>query len=100
MVARHEVPGITRKLAPSSGTIEPILLTLGLTMTSTVPPGRSRFTSIPGTSCLATISLSLRDKSHSVPNFAPFSPGFQPSPWSLFARRNLPTVLGPSFHLR
>jgi hypothetical protein len=30
-----------------SGTIEPILLTLGLTMTSTVPPGRSRFTSIP-----------------------------------------------------
>jgi len=59
-------------MAPSSGTIEPILLTLGLTMTSTVPPGRSRFTSIPGTSCLATISLSLRDKSHSVPNFAPF----------------------------
>jgi hypothetical protein len=30
-----------------SGTIEPILLTLGLTMTSTVPPGRSRFRSIP-----------------------------------------------------
>ena len=29
----------------------------------------------PGTSCLATISLSLRDKSHSVPNFAPFNPG-------------------------
>ena len=28
-------------------TFEPILLTLGLTMTSTVPPGRSRFTSIP-----------------------------------------------------
>jgi hypothetical protein len=74
VVARHEVPGITRKMAPSSGTIEPILLTLGLTMTSTVPPGRSRFTSTPGTSCLATISLSLRDKSHSVPNFAPFNP--------------------------
>jgi len=47
-------------------------------MTSTVPPGRSRFTSIPGTSCLATISLSLRDKSHSVPNFAPFNPGKHP----------------------
>jgi hypothetical protein len=48
IVARHEVPGITRKMAPSPyGTIEPILLTLGLTMTSTVPPGRSRFTSIP-----------------------------------------------------
>jgi hypothetical protein len=47
IVARHEMPGITRKMAPSSGTIEPILLTLGLTMTSTVPPGRNRFTSIP-----------------------------------------------------
>src|SRR5271167_2768280 len=34
-------------MARPSGTIEPILLTLGLTMTSTVPPGRSRFTSIP-----------------------------------------------------
>ena len=30
-------------------------------MTSTVPPGRGRY---PGTSCLATISLSLWDKSH------------------------------------
>ena len=58
-------------------TFEPILLTLGLTMTTTVPPGRSRFTSIPGTSCLATISLSLRDKSHSVPNFAPFDTGIR-----------------------
>ena len=35
------------EMARPSGTIEPILLTLGLTMTSTVPPGRSRFTSIP-----------------------------------------------------
>src|SRR5271154_4343582 len=36
-------------------------------MTSTVPPGRGLSASIPdpGTSYLATISLSLRDKSHS-----------------------------------
>jgi hypothetical protein len=35
-------------------------------MTSTVPPGRGLFASrYTGTSCLATISLSLRDKSHS-----------------------------------
>jgi hypothetical protein len=34
-------------------------------MTSTVPPGRSSLHRYPGTSCLATINLSLRDKSHS-----------------------------------
>src|SRR5580700_7627083 len=34
-------------------------------MTSTVPPGRASLHRYPGTSCLATISLSLRDKSHS-----------------------------------
>jgi hypothetical protein len=35
-------------------------------MTSTVPPGRGPLCiATPGTSCLATISLSLRDKSHS-----------------------------------
>jgi hypothetical protein len=32
-------------------------------MTSTVPPGRSSLHRYPGTSCLATINLSLRDKS-------------------------------------
>ena len=34
-------------------------------MTSTVPPGRDSLHRYPGTSYLATISLSLRDKSHS-----------------------------------
>ena len=34
-------------------------------MTSTVPPGRGSLHRYPGTSCLATISLSLQDKSHS-----------------------------------
>ena len=34
-------------------------------MTSAVPPGRVSLHRYPGTSCLATISLSLRDKSHS-----------------------------------
>jgi hypothetical protein len=34
-------------------------------MTSTVPPGRASLHRYPGTSCLATISLSLRDKRHS-----------------------------------
>ena len=40
-------------------------ISVGLTMTSTVPPGRVSLHRYPGTSCLATISLSLRDKSHS-----------------------------------
>jgi hypothetical protein len=31
-------------------------------MTSTVPPGRGSLHRYPGTPCLATISLSLRDK--------------------------------------
>ncbi|MEA3206644.1 MAG: hypothetical protein QOG92_2360 [Verrucomicrobiota bacterium] len=31
-------------------------------MTSAVPPGRGSLQRYPGTSCLATISLSLRDK--------------------------------------
>jgi hypothetical protein len=60
-----------------SGTIEPILLTLGLTMTSTLRPSLRDGAALrryPGTSCLA-ISQSLRDKSHSVPNLAPFNPG-------------------------
>jgi hypothetical protein len=53
---RHEVPGIIRKIAP-------------------VPAGRLNRSIVlrdgaflhrdPGTPCLATISLSLRDKSHS-----------------------------------
>jgi hypothetical protein len=34
--------------------------------TSTVPPGRGYFLMIPGTSCLATIGLSLRDEKHST----------------------------------
>jgi len=34
-------------------------------MTSTVPPDGASLHRYPGTSCLATISLSLRDKSHS-----------------------------------
>jgi hypothetical protein len=34
-------------------------------MTSTVPPGRGRSASPPGTSCLATIVLYLRDENHS-----------------------------------
>jgi hypothetical protein len=39
---------------------------LGLTMTSTVPPGRGpSLHGYSGTSCLATISLSLRDRIHS-----------------------------------
>ena len=33
-------------------------------MTSTVPPGRGSLHRYPGTSCLATISLSLWDKNH------------------------------------
>jgi hypothetical protein len=33
-------------------------------MASTVPLGRRIFLMIPGTSCLATIVLSLRDKNH------------------------------------
>jgi hypothetical protein len=33
--------------------------------TSTVPPGRGSLYRYPGTSCLATITLPLRDKSHS-----------------------------------
>src|ERR1700722_6967406 len=66
IVARHEVPGIMRKIARPSGTIEPIpsdpnfstgvpgvseaagaefrrQISVGLTMTSTVPPGRKPF---------------------------------------------------------
>ena len=34
-------------------------------MTSTVPPDGASLHRYPGTSCLATINLSLRDKSHS-----------------------------------
>ena len=37
-------------------------ISLGLTLTSTVPPGRDSLHGYPGTSCLATIVLSLRDK--------------------------------------
>ena len=97
IVARHEVPGIMRKIARPSGTIEPILSDPNF---STGVPGVSEAagafdalslahargsvstTNIcgtdndfdrpsgtgaslqrdPGTSCLATISLSLRDK--------------------------------------
>ena len=33
-------------------------ISVGLTMTSTVPPGRDSLHRYPGTSCLATISLS------------------------------------------
>jgi hypothetical protein len=40
-------------------------ISVGLTMTSTVPPDGASLHRDPGTSCLATISLSLRDKSHS-----------------------------------
>ena len=57
IVARHEVPGIIRKIARPSGTIEAAgafdalslahagaqfrrQISVGLTMTSTVPPGR------------------------------------------------------------
>jgi hypothetical protein len=46
IVARHEVPGVMRKRALSQRDGGPL----------------HRY---PGTSCLATISLSLRDKSHS-----------------------------------
>jgi hypothetical protein len=46
IVARHKVPGVVRKIAPSQR------------------DGASLHR-YPGTSCLATISLSLRDKSHS-----------------------------------
>src|SRR3984957_18846899 len=94
IVARHEVPGIMRKIARPSGTIEPIpsdpnfstgapgvseaagafdalslahagaqfrrQISVGLTITSTVPPGRGLSASRPGTSCLATRSH-LRD---------------------------------------
>jgi hypothetical protein len=34
-------------------------------MTSTVPLGRGSLDCYPGTSCLATIGLSLRDENHS-----------------------------------
>ena len=73
------MPGITRKMAPSSGTIEPILLTLGLTITSTVPPGRSRFTSIPEalrawllSACPSgTKAIQFLTSRHSVQGFSP-----------------------------
>jgi hypothetical protein len=56
IVARHEVPGIISIKAPSQRTIEPI----------DRPFGTGRFLQrYPGTPCLATICLSLRDKSHS-----------------------------------
>ena len=45
--SQAEVPGVPRKMPRPSRTIAPILLKPGLTMTSTVPPGRSRFTWIP-----------------------------------------------------
>jgi hypothetical protein len=50
---------------------------------STVPLGRGYFLIIPGTSCLATIVLSLRDKRHSTAEalliFAPFNPRLNPT---------------------
>jgi hypothetical protein len=46
IVARHEVPGIMKKIAPSQRDAASL----------------HRYT---GSSCLATIRLSLRDKSHS-----------------------------------
>jgi hypothetical protein len=59
---RHEHSTRCRLLMPGAQFRRQI--SLGLTMTSTVRPGRGSLHRYPGTSCLATIVLSLRDKSH------------------------------------
>jgi hypothetical protein len=70
-VARHEVPGIMRKIPRPSGTIEPMSSVSTTNICGTDndfdrPSGTGvSLHRYPGTLCLATISLSLRDKSHS-----------------------------------
>jgi hypothetical protein len=51
-------------------------------MTSTVPPDGDSLHRYPGTSCLATISLSLRDENHS-PIEAPhnYLSAYEGLPW-------------------
>src|ERR1700677_1608857 len=52
--------------------------------TSAVPPGRGSLHRYPGTSCLATIGLSLQDKSHSpieVPRIKLALIGLRPPGW-------------------
>src|SRR5277367_5920070 len=56
---------ISHNLSPISASKFRRQMSVGLTMTSAVPPDGASLHRYPGTSCLATISLSLRDKSHS-----------------------------------
>jgi len=60
---------------------------------STVPPGRDSLGRYPGTSCLATISLSLREKSHSLiegPRMAKLAPTWAKT-WALRALQAKPS---------
>jgi hypothetical protein len=59
---------------------------------SIVPLGRGYFLMIPGTSCLATIMLSLRDKNHpptEAPRIIPSAYGLQPEEHRLEAYATL-----------
>ena len=59
IVARHEVPGIDVKRLRPGGTVEVIVSPTDICRRGAI------FLMIQGTSCLATIVPSLRDKSHS-----------------------------------
>src|SRR4029077_1959685 len=61
---RHEVPGIDVKRLRSGGTVEVIVSPNVSRIGSIVPLDGANFLVIPGTSCLATIVLSLRDKTN------------------------------------
>src|ERR1700739_1357188 len=66
---------------------------------SIVPLGRGYFPRAPGTSCLATIMLSLRDKRHSeFPSSSSFVlgffPGINPGCAAFFVRRSFPVASG------
>jgi len=64
IVARHEVPGIDVKRLRPGGTVEVIVSPNVSRIGSIVPLDGAIFLVIPGTSCLATIVLSLRDKTN------------------------------------
>jgi hypothetical protein len=97
IVARHEVPGIDVKRLRPGGTVEVIVSPNVSRIGSIVPLDGAIFLVIPGTSCLATIVLSLRDKTNrhrSASHYlrAPWvNPGLDPPVTS--GRRTIPTVL-------
>ena len=64
IVARHEVPGIDVKRLRPGGTVEVIVSPSVSRIGSIVPLDGAIFLMIPGTSGLATIVLSLRDKTN------------------------------------